>query len=147
MGSGLQPDGKARHVAATAGMRFGIDDLRQVRRMTAQWAERAGMLPEQADGFVIAVNEIATNAVRYGSPAARLLLRIAGEDIAEAVVQDDGRWTAVSLAAPADRERGGMGLPLARRACDAVEVRAGDDGTTVILRICLHARRRAGGPQ
>jgi serine/threonine-protein kinase RsbW len=83
--------------------------------MTARWAERAGMLPEQADGFVIAVNEIATNAVRYGSPAARLLLRIAGEDIAEAEVQDDGRWTVVSLAAPADRERGGMGLPLARR--------------------------------
>jgi serine/threonine-protein kinase RsbW len=146
----LQPDGKGRQAAATAGMRFGINDLRQVRRVTAQWAEQAGMPPGQADGFVIAVNEIATNAVRYGSPAARLLLRIAGEDTAEAEVHDDGRWTAVSRAAPADEERGGMGLPLARRVCDTVEVRAGDHGTTVVLRIRLirlHARRRAGGPR
>lgn len=146
MGSGLQPDGKGPQVAATTGMRFGIDDLRQVRRVTAQWVDQAGMLPERADGFVIAVNEIATNAVRYGSPAARLLLRIAGEDMAEAEVHDDGRWTAVSRAAPAE-ERGGMGLPLARTVCDAVEIRADDDGTTVILRIRLHARHRAGGPR
>jgi serine/threonine-protein kinase RsbW len=147
VGSGVQPDGKDRQVAATAGMRFGLDDLRQVRRVTAQWAERAGMPAERADGFVIAVNEIATNAVRYGSPAARLLLRIAREDMAEAQVHDDGRWTAASRAAPADQERGGMGLPLARQVCDAVEVRAGDDGTTVTLRIRilpLPRNRRAG---
>lgn len=147
MGSGLRPGEKDPPIAATAGMRFGIDDLRQVRLVTAQWAEQAGMPPEQADGFVIAVNEIATNAVRYGSLAARLLLRIAGQDMAEAEIHDDGRWTTVSPAAPAAEERGGMGLPLARRVCDAVEIRVGDDGTTVILRIRLHARRRARGPR
>lgn len=147
VGAGLQPGGKDRQVVATAAMRFGIDDLRQVRQVTAQWAEQAGMAPERADGFVIAVNEIATNAVRYGSPAARLLLRIAGQDMAEAEVHDDGRWTTVSPAAPAEEERGGMGLPLARRVCDTVEIRAGDDGTMVILRIRLHARRHAGGPR
>ena len=112
MGSGLQPDGKARHVAATAGMRFGIDDLRQVRRMTAQWAERAGMLPEQADGFVIAVNEIATNAVRYGSPAARLLLRVAGP--AQAEVRDSGCWRPAAGPASGNGRSGGRGLALAR---------------------------------
>jgi anti-sigma regulatory factor (Ser/Thr protein kinase) len=46
--------------------------------MTAQWAAWADLQASRADDFVIAVNEIATNAVRYGSPQARLLLRTAG---------------------------------------------------------------------
>jgi len=37
---------------------------------------RAGLPAARAEDFVIAVSEIA--AVRYGSPAARLLLRAAG---------------------------------------------------------------------
>ena len=119
-------------------LRFGADDLRQVRRMTAQWAARAGLRDSRADDFVIAVNEIATNAVRYGSPAARLLLRVTGEKMAEAEVRDVGRWQARTRTAPATAERGGMGLPLVRRVCDAVEIRAGDDGTTVTLRMRLH---------
>jgi anti-sigma regulatory factor (Ser/Thr protein kinase) len=44
--------------------------------VTAQWATRAGLSAGRTDDFVIAVHEIAANAVRYGSPAARLLLRM-----------------------------------------------------------------------
>jgi hypothetical protein len=40
-----------------------------------------------------------------------------------------------------------MGLALARLVCDEVEIRAGDGGTTVILRMSLPARRRTGGPR
>ena len=39
---------------------------------------RAGLPAAWAEDFVIAVSEIAANAVRYGSPAARLLLRGGG---------------------------------------------------------------------
>jgi len=124
-------------------MRFGIDDLRQVRRVTAQWAARACLSPERAEDLVIAVNEIATNAVRYGSPAARLVLRVTRQNMAEAEVRDEGRWPPGSTAAPPGEQRGGMGLPLARRVCDAVEIRAGHDGITVLLRIRLQKCRRA----
>ena len=128
-------------------MRFGVENLRRVRQVTARWAALAGLPPGRAEDFVIAVNEIATNAVRYGSPMAWLMLRITEENMAEAEVRDEGRWPPGSMTAPAGEEHGRMGLALVRRACDAMEIRAGDNGTTVILRMRLHARRPAPGPQ
>ena len=56
-------------------MRFGAGELRQLRQLAARWAARVGLPPDQAEDFVIAVNEVATNAVRHGSPTARLVLR------------------------------------------------------------------------
>jgi serine/threonine-protein kinase RsbW len=147
MGSTPQPGAKDRAASAPLGLRFSVDDLRRVRRVTAEWADRAALPPERADDFVIAVNEIATNAVRYGSPTARLLLRVAGENMAEAEVRDEGRWLPGTEAVPAGAGRGGMGLPLVRRACDAVEIRTGDNGTTVLLRMRPQARGRIGGPR
>jgi anti-sigma regulatory factor (Ser/Thr protein kinase) len=118
------------------GVQFSIDDLREVRRVTAQWAARAGLPAHRADDFVIAVNEITTNAVRYGSPVARLELRVAGGCAVEAEVGDDGCWLP-GPRTPAGHERGGMGIAVARRVCDAVDIQAGADGTTVILRMRL----------
>ena len=100
-------------------MRFGVENLRRVRQVTARWAAQAGLPPERAEDFVIAVNEIATNAVRYGSPMAWLVLRITRENMAEAEIRDEGRWPPGSMTAPAGEEHGGMGLGLVRRACDA----------------------------
>ena len=114
--------------------------------MTGQWAARAGLTQERADDFVIAINEIATNAVRYGSPVARLLLRAAEGGGAEAEIRDAGRWSPGARAAAAAGRRGGMGLPLAREICDAVEIRTGASGTTVILRISLPGRQATHPP-
>jgi anti-sigma regulatory factor (Ser/Thr protein kinase) len=50
---------------------------------------QAGLSAGRAEDFVIAVSEIAANAVRYGSPAARL--RVAG-GAAQAEVRDSGCW-------------------------------------------------------
>ena len=126
---------KNRRLATPHRMRFSIDDLRLVRRATARWAALTAMPQDRADDFVIAVNEIATNAVRHGSPTARLRLRVTGRNIAEAVIRDDGRWRPSLRSAPSHPARGGMGLPLVRRLCDAVEIRAGEQGTTVLLRM------------
>jgi anti-sigma regulatory factor (Ser/Thr protein kinase) len=93
------------------------------------------MQPERAADFVIAVNEVATNAVRHGSPVARLVLRVTGGHTAEAEIRDSGSWLADQGTRQA--EHGGMGLPLVRKVCDAVEIRTGRGGTTVILRIDL----------
>ena len=101
------------------------------------------MTPDRAADFMIAVNEVATNAVRYGSPDARLALRITQGHVAEAEIRDSGGWPADGGAGHAATERGGMGLPLVRKVCDAVEIRTGRDGTAVILRIDLQAH----GPQ
>ena len=73
-------------------MRFGIDDLRQVRRVTAQWAARACLSPERAEDLVIAVNEIATTAVRHRSPVTRLHPQIMRGTVAQAEVRDTRHW-------------------------------------------------------
>ena len=49
---------------------FRADDLRQLRHAVVGWAARAGLRGQRAADFVIAVHEIATNAIRHGSPVA-----------------------------------------------------------------------------
>jgi anti-sigma regulatory factor (Ser/Thr protein kinase) len=113
-----------------------------VRRVTAAWAARAGLPPDWADDFVIAVHEIAVNAIRYGSPTARLLLRVIGGTVAEAEIRDSGRWPPAAAAAPDGGWPGRMGLALARRVCGDVEIQAGRGGTTVRLRMRLSGTAR-----
>ena len=126
------------------GIRFGADDLRPVRRLTAAWAAAAGLEAGRAGDFVTAVHEIAANAVRYGSPTARLLLLTVGGTV-QAEIRDSGRWQPAGGAAPDGGRNGGRGLALARRICDGVEIRSGPGGTTVLLRMSLlgAAPRRA----
>ena len=97
------------------------------------------MSAEAADDFVIAVNEIATNAVRHGSPRAWLRLWVSGAALV-AEIRDTGVWPADSVPAaltsrPA--EQGGMGLEVARLVCDGLQIRAGSGGTAVVLRMTL----------
>jgi serine/threonine-protein kinase RsbW len=121
-------------------VRFSLGDLRRVRRVVAEWAAQAGLRDPRADDFVIAVHEIAANAVRYGSPVARLELRVVGA-VAQAEVRDSGHWPS-GPAGPPDPGRGGMGLPVARRVCDDVAICRRASGSTVILR--MHLPGQAG---
>jgi histidine kinase-like protein len=61
----------------------------------------------QAGDFVIAVHEIATNAVRHGSRLARLGLQIAGETAVQAEIRDSGHWPPgpPAVSAPGGAER------------------------------------------
>jgi serine/threonine-protein kinase RsbW len=116
-------------------LRFSIGDLPRVRRAVAEWAARAGLPELRAADFMIAVNEIATNAVRYGSPVAKLELTIDGT-AAQAEVRDSGHWPSGPAGMP-DPGRGGMGLQLARRVCDDVAICRRASASTVILRMNL----------
>jgi anti-sigma regulatory factor (Ser/Thr protein kinase) len=121
-------------------MTFRAADLPVVRRRTASWARRAGMPADVADDFVIAVNEIATNAVRHGSPEATLRLWPESRTCL-AEIRDQGRWpggaagTGTAVRRPA--EHGGMGLEVARMVCDDLRIKATGSGTAVLLRMSL----------
>jgi Histidine kinase-like ATPase domain len=63
----------ARHAAGQPGslaapqeIKLTAGDLPGVRQLTAGWAEQADLDAARAADFVIAVNEIATNAVLHG---------------------------------------------------------------------------------
>jgi anti-sigma regulatory factor (Ser/Thr protein kinase) len=120
-------------------MTFRATDLLLVRRRTASWALRAGMAADVADDFVIAVNEIATNAVRHGSPEATLRVWADGRACL-AGIRDQGHWpAAASSGRPPERpaEHGGMGLEVARMVCDDLKIEATRSGTYVRLRMNL----------
>jgi anti-sigma regulatory factor (Ser/Thr protein kinase) len=132
-------------------LRFGGGELRSTRRFARWAAERAGVRGERAAGFVIAVNEVATNVLRYGgghgsiaawTEPGRLLC-----DVIDSGPGVDDHFLGHVPPVP-DRERG-AGLWVARQLCDLIEIRSGRDGTLVRLHLRVHGRAfgtAPGGP-
>lgn len=122
-------------LAAPYAVSFSVGDLRDLRHAVAGWAAWAGLQGQRAADFVIAVHEIATNAIRHGSPVAHLALRITGT-AAQAEVSDSGHWPLEPSTGPAPAGLG-MGLHVARRVCDQVTIHRGASGSTVIAQMSL----------
>jgi anti-sigma regulatory factor (Ser/Thr protein kinase) len=129
-----------------AEVNFGLADLAKLRRLVTATAIDAGLEGDRAGELAVAVNEVATNAIVHGAPPATLGIWVReGEIVCE--VSDAGAGVKDALAGqlppPADG-RGGRGLWVARRLCDAVEIRNGD-GCSVSLHVTTRrpgARRR-----
>lgn len=119
-------------------MDFTVDHLPGVRRFVATHARHCGLDEASVGDLVIAVNEIATNGVRHGSPKARLRMWTENGCLC-AEVHDDGHWvpTAAGIAPPTSDAEGGMGLWVTRQICSAVHIDTGDQGTTVRLEMPL----------
>ncbi|MEE6257110.1 ATP-binding protein [Plantactinospora sonchi] len=113
---------------------FDRDRVTEVRHTVAQHAEAVGLGGERLDDFVLAVNELITNAVRHGGGRGGLRLWFA-EGVLHCVVSDTGTGiTGDRLdehARPEPETAGGWGLWLARQLSDEMLVRSGADGTTV----------------
>ncbi|MGY1624823.1 anti-sigma factor RsbA family regulatory protein [Geodermatophilus sp. SYSU D00965] len=93
--------------------------------------------PDVLEDFLLAVDEMTSNAVRHGRPPAGLRLWSAPGQLV-ATIRDSGHGLADPFAGygPAhgdDLSHGGMGLWLARQLCDHVAVRRDPDGTSVRL--------------
>jgi anti-sigma regulatory factor (Ser/Thr protein kinase) len=117
---------------------FGGPSLASVRRFAARQATGAGLGPAQADDLVLAVNEVATNSLRYGGGEGTLRIWEAnGSLICE--ISDQGHITEplVGRVRPALRREGGRGLWLANQLCDLVQVRSFRDGGVVRLHMRL----------
>ena len=114
-------------------------DLHDVRRFVAERAARHGLADEALGRLLVAVTEVATNAVKHGTPP--MAVRVWADDgdlICE--VADSGCWrpdAMLGYAPPATATSGGFGLWGARMLADAVQIRAGWDGTVVRLRTRL----------
>jgi anti-sigma regulatory factor (Ser/Thr protein kinase) len=111
---------------------FDLSCLHELRRVVRVLAADAGIDDDATEEFVLAVNELAENSIRYGSGGGRLRLW-AESDCLVADVSDRGRLDdpLVGRRRPAGSREGGYGVWLTHQVCDLVQVRSSERGTTV----------------
>jgi anti-sigma regulatory factor (Ser/Thr protein kinase) len=122
-----------------------LGELRRVRRLVSSMAGAVGIPGVRAEGLVLAVNEIAGNAVVHGSPPATLRIWSRDSEIV-CEVSDHGAGIDDPFAGqfiPPLGGIGGRGIWLARMLCDAVEIRNGD-GCTVSIHAVAPGGTAAG---
>lgn len=116
---------------------FGDGSLAAVRAGVTEQAGLAGIAADRAAELVVAVNEVATNSIRYGGGVGTLRMwRDERAFVCE--VRDRGRIQNLlaGRAQPGQSEHGGYGLWLVNHICDLVQVRSfGDEG---VVRLHVH---------
>jgi hypothetical protein len=131
------PTAAARRAFAAGGLP-GLRDF-----LTAE-AARHGLPGDRTLPFVLAVNEVATGIVRDGGGHGSLLVWAEdGELVCD--IDDPGRVLADRFLGhvppeghgPPDRHRGDAAMWAVRRLCHIVEIRAGERGTRIRLRVRL----------
>ncbi|HWL99981.1 MAG TPA: sensor histidine kinase [Nocardioidaceae bacterium] len=116
----------------------GLSDLDRFRFELEVMLLHKTRLAQPTADFILAANEVATNAIRYGKPPVIARLWI-GPDEFICTVSDHGDGIPDPFAGyiwPGSRDdipTGGMGLWLARRLCDRLDIFDGPDGPTVRL--------------
>jgi anti-sigma regulatory factor (Ser/Thr protein kinase) len=116
---------------------FDTWQLVTVREAVATAARAAGCDRHRVDDLVLAVNEVATNAVEHGKGDAHLALWTGpGTRGLVCEVHDGGRLTdpLPGLRAPHTADPRGRGLWIARQLCDLLHVWSDDAGTHVRIR-------------
>lgn len=118
-------------------MPFSLAELGDLRARVARAAADAGLDPERRSDIVLAVHELAANSIRHAGGSGELeLWTTPGRVSAE--VRDRGKIDdpLVGRIDPAGQREGGLGLWLVGQLCDLLQIRSGEQGTTV--RIHMH---------
>jgi anti-sigma regulatory factor (Ser/Thr protein kinase) len=115
---------------------FGRADLAMVRHLVAQCARSAGLDSRRNEDLVLAVCEVATNSVQHGGGEGRLHIWDEDGELVCAV-RDAGHIgnPLVGLERPRPDQDHGRGLWIANQLCDLVQIRSGEAGTDVRLRM------------
>jgi anti-sigma regulatory factor (Ser/Thr protein kinase) len=111
---------------------FTINDLRRVRTLVARAAQWIGLTVKALDDLVVAVNEIAINALLYAGGRARITVA-ACPDGMSVEISDSGPGLPSGLREerPPTDALGGRGLWLARRLCPQMTISSSPRGVTV----------------
>ncbi|MGH3829037.1 MAG: ATP-binding protein [Pseudonocardiaceae bacterium] len=93
--------------------------LSALRRSVAAYATPAGLSPARGEDFVLAVSEIASNALEHGTPPAAVSLWTTTSSVI-CQISDTGEYAEplAGLLHPSTPQRRGRGLRLAHQLCD-----------------------------
>ena len=146
--SGARPPSDLEAGAPILDQFFDADSLYALRAAVAAHAAEAGLSPGRSDDLVIAVHELAANAVRHGGGTGQLRIRIAAGKL-RCQVTDQGNALANGHlpTVPSGLGSGpavqpwpyqpGHGLWLVRRAADQLTVTTGPRGSQVTVSFTL----------
>ncbi|GAA1832460.1 sensor histidine kinase [Pseudonocardia ailaonensis] len=115
-------------------LRYNSWQLHEVRRLVARLVPGLGFDPVRTEDLVLAVNEIATNAVEHGAPQAEIQLWETSRGLV-CEIHDTGTLgePLPGLTAPHPAEPRGRGVWIARQLCDLLHVWRDASGTHVRL--------------
>jgi anti-sigma regulatory factor (Ser/Thr protein kinase) len=124
--------------AGAAMLAFDRSGLHDARALVAAEAECAGLSADRVFDLVAAVGELTANSVMHGGGGGRLgvwreaeTVLVEVEDAGEIVGPLTGRIL------PTATQQGGRGVWMANQLCDLVQIRSGQGGTRVRLRMEL----------
>lgn len=117
-----------------------LDAVHSVRTWVRGLAERNGLSPEDTDDLVLAVNEAATNAIRYGCPGGQdvEVHWVEERDCVQVEIRDSGIFRK-RIPIPDLEASHGRGIPLMIALVDELHLREGTarkPGTLVRLVKC-----------
>ncbi|MFI6484731.1 ATP-binding protein [Nonomuraea sp. NPDC050663] len=113
---------------------FRLADLPRVRQLTEESARRLGLAEAVIEDVVIAVNEVATNAVTHGEHHTAQLRLWIEEGSLLVEVHDTGSWTPPEDRRPGPYATNGMGLWVARLLATEISFTSGSEGSAVTMR-------------
>ncbi|MGW6055982.1 ATP-binding protein [Streptomyces sp. NPDC055189] len=117
---------------------FTMADLARLRFLVTRRAEDAGLCEPRLSDFVLAVHEVASNAVVHGGGKGRIHLALTDEGL-RCSITDSGPGLILpkpcepATLPEADEAENGRGLWLAQALTDRCEVTVSESGTTVTL--------------
>ncbi len=144
----LWPGDIANHSGDLLDIVFGWPDFAKLRRLVAGQCAAAGLTGPRLDDFVLAVHEIAANAIVHAAAGGRLILRPAANGlrclVADTVPKPPVSCPAQRGADPRELTGGcdpgepigadsGRGLWLAATLADELSITSGPDSTIVAL--------------
>ncbi|GAB7049495.1 ATP-binding protein [Catenuloplanes indicus] len=112
---------------------FTLSGLPALRRVVHRHAARAGLHGVVLYRFVVAVHEVAVNAVRHGGGSGRLELWRSGSALYCRITDDGAGGLSGEIHCPPPDVASGRGMWLARNGSDSLLVHSGGSGTSVTL--------------
>jgi anti-sigma regulatory factor (Ser/Thr protein kinase) len=122
----------ARPPAHAITVPFGASDLSRLRRLVAAVAAHMDLHGPQVDEMVLAVNELATNAIEHGAGGGVARVWDAEDTFCFEVFDCGGFLDPLAgRIPPAPTRTSGRGLWIVNQICDLVQVRSNPSGTTI----------------
>ena len=119
---------------------FDVDSLYALRAAAAAHAAQAGLPEGRVGDLVLAVHELAANAVRHGAGHGRVRLWVTRDEVRCEVADDGAAKPAQAAPWPAEP---GHGLWLVRQVADQASWHCGPSGTVCALSLRLPPGRKA----